>query len=91
MSRRVLSFAVAAAAVLTIAGCGGRSDAESRFLAAVEKDAPGMTDGALLQAGHDFCDHRSDPDGGYKAISYVGDQGVALNIGLSADLYLCDG
>jgi hypothetical protein len=50
-----------------------------------------MSDSTLLQAGHDFCDHRDDPDGGYSAIDYIGDQGEQLNIGLSADLYLCDG
>lgn len=79
--RRVVLPATVVAAVLVVAGCGGRSAAESRFLASAEPDAPGLSESALLQAGHDFCDHRSDPDGGYGAISYVGDQGVALNIG----------
>jgi len=83
-----LLAAATAAATLALAGCG-QSDNESRFLAAVHNDAPGMSDTTLLQAGHDFCDHRDDPDGGYGAIDYIGDQGAQLNIGLSADLYLC--
>jgi len=85
---RLLAATIAA---LCLAGCGGRSAAESHFLANVHADAPGLSDTTLLQAGHDFCDHRSDPDGGYGAINYIGDQGEQLNIGLSADLYLCDG
>lgn len=82
---------VAIAAGLALTACGGQSAAESRFLASAHPDAPGLSDATLLQAGHDFCDHHGDPDGGFKSIDYVGDRGVALNIGLSADLYLCDG
>lgn len=89
MRRPVVLIVLAAA--LTLVGCGGQSAAESRFVADVHNQAPGLSDTTLIQAGHDFCDHRGDPDGGYKAISYVGDQLEALNIGLSADLYLCDG
>lgn len=90
MNRARIALAFTAPLALVLAGCG-QSAAESRFVASAHKDAPGLSDAALIQAGHDFCDHRGDPDGGYKAISYVGDQGEALNIGLSADLYLCDG
>lgn len=61
MRRSILAVVV----LLALAGCGGHSAAESRFLASMHGEAAGMSDSTLLQAGHDFCDHRSDPDGGY--------------------------
>lgn len=77
--RTVVSLGIAA---VLLAGCGGHSENEQRYLADVQSDGvTGMSDTALLQAGHDVCDNKS--------IDYV--QGVVarLDITGAALHYLC--
>jgi hypothetical protein len=59
----------------------GHSDAETRFLAAVQSDGITISDDAALQAGHDVCDG--------KPIDYITDANVRLIIAGEAFGQLC--
>src|SRR5690349_13540750 len=67
--------------VLIVVASGGNSQAETRYLAAMQSGGVTLSDYVVLQAGHDVCDH--------KPIDYIGDAGARLIITAEAISQLC--
>ena len=67
--------------VFIVVASGGNSQAETRYLAAVQSGGVALSDDVILQAGHDVCDNKS--------IDYIGDAGARLIITAEAISQLC--
>jgi hypothetical protein len=86
VNRQWLPLLIAAGTLLVIVliwviASAGRSEGETRFLAAVQSDGVHLSDDALLQAGHDSCDGKS--------IDYISDPADRLVITVEALGTIC--